>query len=64
MLSVFLLGDAINSHRPIAGQRVVAGAQIVHVVDVVVQAGEYQLWMAACLFTYPSQICAHGSFAP
>jgi len=37
---------------------------VLFLADVMVQTGEDQLWIAACLLAYPSQLCAHGSTAP
>jgi len=61
---VLLLGHAINPHRPVCGQCFEAGAQVLHIADVMIQAGEDQLWITACLLTYPLQLCAHYSTTP
>ena len=39
MPSVFCFGHTIYPHRPILGQCIVAGSQVVHVSDMVVEAG-------------------------
>ena len=51
---VLLLAHAINPHRPVPGQCFEAGTQVVHVVDMMIQTGEYQLRIAARLLAYPS----------
>jgi hypothetical protein len=57
--AVLLLGYAIHPGRLVGFQTAVAGPQIVHIRDVVIQTGKYQIRLFARLFTYPLQVCCH-----
>jgi hypothetical protein len=61
---VFLLCYAIHSGRLLGVQCVVAGTQVVHIADVVVQAGKYQARLLACPFTYPRKFRSHYNSTP
>ena len=54
-----LLGYAIHSGRLIGFQSVVAGSHVIHIIDGVIQARQYQARFLACLFPYPCQIRSH-----
>ena len=45
-------------------QCVVAGSQVIHIVNMVVQVGKYQVRFLASLFPYPCQIRSHCFSTP
>ena len=55
---------AIHSGRLIGAQCVVAGSQIVHITDVVIQTGKYQARLLARPLSYPCQIRSHCDTTP
>jgi hypothetical protein len=62
ILAVLMLCYAILSGRLIGVQTAVAGTQIIHIRDVVIQTGKYQIRLFAGLLTYPLQIRCHRLF--
>ena len=63
-LTVFCFSYAIHTWSFVSAQAVVAGSQVIHVTDVMIQTGKYQFWFLTGLFTYPCQVCSHYFSTP
>ena len=57
--SVFCLRYAIHTWSFPSIQAFVAGSQVIHITNVMIQTGKYQFGFLTGLFTYPCQVCCH-----